>query len=245
MNRIEEADYSELLEVSTHSVKPKKKRPPSKSGARKKKRRTPPPELPPKWKKALQKLMDLLFYLVVLAIISGALLFAANKDSNKSLFGYRFYTVKTNSMAPQKDSPSGGFYAGDVIFVKLTPYKQAKEGDIVTFLVGDDAYLTHRLKEKLTELNGKKGEYMITQGDANNSPDPPVDGERLIGKVDFVLPYAGTVFQFVRTHMIVCLVFICSLFGFVWVIRYYLAQPTIPQKKKKKGKKKKKAPRRY
>ena len=211
---------------------PKKKRP---SGKRPKRPRPIPPS---KGKKVATLLSDILFYGVVGIVIIGALLFAANNDQNKAFFGYRFYTVKTNSMAPQKESPSGGFYAGDLIVVKMEAYEKIKVGDVVTFAVGEDAFLTHRLIEKLSELNGEKGNYMVTQGDANNSPDPPVDADRLLGKTVWVLPYVGTVFQFIRTYYIVCLVFLCSFVGFIWMFRTYLILPKKPIRKKKHRKKK-------
>ncbi|OEG09842.1 signal peptidase I [Enterococcus termitis] len=191
-----------------------------------------------KWKKGMSLLFDLLYYLLVIGIILGSILFVANKDSNKSFFGYRFYNVLTNSMVPQKDSLPGGFHSGDVTIVKMATYDQIKVNDIVTFTVGEGSYLTHRVKEKMTELNGEEGKFMITQGDANKSQDPPVDGSRVVGKVVFVIPYVGNILKFVRDHFVVCLIFLISMFGFVWVLRFYFEQPDYVEVKKGKTKKK-------
>ncbi len=184
--------------------------------------------------KILSVLFSLLYYIVVVSIIVGSILFVANKDSQSSFFGYRVYNVLTDSMVPQKNSPDGGFYSGDVVIVKQADFSQVKESDVVTFAVGEESYLTHRLVEKLTELNGEEGEFLVTKGDANKSQDPPVDGSRLFGKVVFVIPYVGGVLNFLRGHFVVSLVFVISLFGFIWVIRFYLTTPLEEPKRKKR-----------
>lgn len=191
-----------------------------------------------KWQKITSMLFDILYYLLIIGIILGSLLFVANKDSNKSFFGYRFYNVLTNSMVPQEDSLPGGFRSGDITIVKMATYDQIEVNDIVTFTVGEGSYLTHRVKEKMTELNGEEGKFMITQGDANKSQDPPVDGDRVVGKVVFVIPYLGDILKFLRDHFVVCLIFLISMFGFVWVLRFYFEQPNYVEVKKRKPNKK-------
>lgn len=180
---------------------------------------------PSKNKVVIGLVFDILFYGVVLFTLIGTTLFVANQDPEKSFFGYRFYSVKTNSMVPQKDSLPGGFYAGDITIVKVTDLDQIKPKDIITYRVGENAYLTHRLVKKENKLNGEDGPFLITKGDANNSEDPPIKGDRLVGKVLFVIPKAGGILTFIRTHFVVSIVFLLSIFGFVWVIRLYLEQP--------------------
>ena len=50
------------------------------------------------------KIFDIAFtvfvYLLAAAILVGALLFASNTSPDKSIFGYRYYTVLTGSMEP-------------------------------------------------------------------------------------------------------------------------------------------------
>lgn len=189
--------------------------------------------LPPSpWKKRIAVLFDIAFYGLMLAIILGATLFVLNKDPEKSFFGYRFYTVKTNSMVPQKDSLPGGFYAGDIIIVKSATYDQVNVNDIITYRVGEDANLTHRLVKKADQLEGKEGQFVITKGDANNSNDPPISAERIVGKTLFVIPKVGEVLKFIQGHFVVSLVFLFSLFGFIWVLRVFADQPTIVKKKR-------------
>lgn len=164
-------------------------------------------------------------------------MFAFSEKSDAAIFGYRFYQVLTNSMAPQPDSPSRGFYAGDIVLVKMTDGSKVKEGDIVTFQVGDgDRYLTHRMVERLTELNGQEGDYIVTKGDANNSKDPPIPADKVYGKVAFVIPRMGSVLNFVQENLWLCIVCVLSTFGFFLVLKAYFLQPEParrPMKQKK------------
>lgn len=177
-------------------------------------------------KKVFMFFYNLLFYTLMIGIILSAVMFAFSEKSNAAILGYRFYQVLTDSMAPQKDSPPGGFYSGDMVIVRAMDGSKVEEGDIVTFQVGDGKnYLTHRLVEKLTELNGEKGDYIVTQGDANSSKDPPISADRVFGKVVFVIPKAGTMIAFVQSNPWLCLVCALSTFGFFLVLKAYFLEP--------------------
>lgn len=171
-------------------------------------------------------LANFIFYGITLGIIVMAIMFSFSSKSTASIFGYRFYTVLTNSMVPQKDGPDGGFYAGDIVIVKLTDGNKVKKDDIVTFSVGDGSrYLTHRMVERKDELNGEKGDFIVTKGDANKSKDPPIPADRVLGKVVFVLPKVGDILTFIRNQLWACLVSVLSLYGFILVIKAYLISP--------------------
>ncbi|WP_430607286.1 signal peptidase I [Enterococcus sp. AZ170] len=168
-------------------------------------------------------LSNLVFYGLTIGIISMAVMFSFSSKSTASIFGYRFYTVLTNSMVPQENGPKGGFYAGDIVIVKLTDGKKVKKNDIVTFAVGDGSrYLTHRMVEYKNELNGEKGDYLVTKGDANKSNDPPISADRVLGKVVFAVPKVGSIIEFAREEFWACLVCILSLYGFFLVLKSYL-----------------------
>ena len=178
---------------------------------------------------------NLVFYTITIGILLSAVMFAFSEKSNAAIFGYRFYQVLTDSMAPQPDSPSKGFYSGDIVLVKMTDGSEVKEGDVVTFQVGDgDRYLTHRMVERLTELNGEEGDYIVTKGDANESNDPPIDANRVFGKVTFIIPRMGAVLSFVQENLWLCLVCVLSTFGFFLVLKAYFLQPD-PVRKLNKG----------
>ena len=174
---------------------------------------------------------NLFFYTLTIGILLSSLMFAFSEKSDAALFGYRFYQVLTDSMAPRADSPKGGFYSGDIVLVKMVDGTQVKEGDIITFQVGDgDRYLTHRMIERLDNLNGQEGDYIVTKGDANNSKDPPILAERVRGKVTFVIPRMGSILNFVQENLWLCIVCVLSTFGFFLVLKAYFLQPDPPVK---------------
>lgn len=174
-------------------------------------------------------LFNILFYALIAGIIGGAALFALSGDPGKSYFNYRLYTVKTTSMAPKKDggSPPGGFNAGDVILVKLCSPEAIGTGDIITYVPGDDpyVYLTHRVVKVLDHLNDDQGIFFVTRGDANDSDDPPVKGDMVVGKKVLVIPGMGAVLQFIRDNFILSLIIIVSVVGSVILLRMYFSGP--------------------
>lgn len=136
---------------------------------------------------------NVLFALLMIVILGGALLFATSRNPHKSIFGYRFYEALSDSMAPT-------IKRGDLVIVKLGGPETAKTGDIVTF-ADDEAGLitvTHRLIEEGVDATGET--FIQTQGDANNTPDSPVDGQQMIGVVVGRVPFAGTAVHFLRNH---------------------------------------------
>ncbi|MHC5229556.1 signal peptidase I [Enterococcus sp. LJL99] len=170
----------------------------------------------------------LFFYTFTIGILMMAVMFSFSSKSSASIFGYRFYTVLTNSMAPQKKGPSGGFYAGDIVILKMTKGEDVRKNDIITFTVGDGSrYLTHRMVDRKDELNGEKGNYIITKGDANQSNDPPITADRVVGKVIFSVPKAGNILDFVREEFWACLVSVLSLYGFFLVLKSYFFTPEV------------------
>lgn len=178
---------------------------------------------------------NLFFYTMTIGIIAMAVMFSFSSKSTASIFGYRFYTVLTNSMVPQKNGPTGGFFAGDIVIVQMMDGSKVKEKDIVTFSVGDGTrYLTHRVVEKREELNGEQGQFLVTKGDANKSNDPPIEASRVVGKVVTVLPKVGSVLDFVRAEFWACLISVISLYGFFLVIKAYLFTPEVVQPRKRK-----------
>ena len=133
-------------------------------------------------------------YLLAVAIVAAGLLFAASNSPNKSLFGYRYYTVLTPSMQP-------AYNVGDMVFVKIEKADNINVGDVITFNPSSDggAYLTHRVSEKLTDYQGTGLTCFRTKGDAHDSEDSfLIDESRVIGKVTFRLAKLGFVVRFIQ-----------------------------------------------
>ncbi|MCL2513655.1 MAG: hypothetical protein FWF08_07115, partial [Oscillospiraceae bacterium] len=69
---------------------------------------------------------NVLFYAVIISVLTGATVFALSRNADKAFFGYRFYNVLTPSMAPVINK-------GDLVFVKVVPSSDIQKGDIITF----------------------------------------------------------------------------------------------------------------
>ncbi|MBO0440007.1 signal peptidase I [Candidatus Enterococcus ikei] len=170
-------------------------------------------------------LFNVLFYSLILFMIVGSIIFATTKNADKSILGYRFFGVLTDSMVPRDPkNQKGGFHSGDVIIVKNIAGNEANVGDIITFRpsIKSQAFLTHRVKEKLDQLGDVKGTYYITQGDANLAEDVPISENQVVGKKILVVPKIGAFLNFIRENLLVSSIFLISVFGFITVVRYYI-----------------------
>lgn len=167
------------------------------------------------------KVFDIAFtifvYLLAAAILVGALLFASNTSPDKSLFGYRYYTVLTGSMEPT-------YSVGDMIFVKLTDAKDINVNDVITFNPSQDsdAYLTHRVIEKIENFEGTGVTCFRTQGDANNSEDSfLIDGSRVVGVVNFSLARVGYVVRFIQLRWYFVIPVVIMIAVFFQLLKHY------------------------
>ena len=136
----------------------------------------------------------ILIYLLAVVIVVAALLFAASNSPNKAIFGYRYYTVLTPSMEPT-------YNVGDMVFVKIENADAISVGEVITFNPSSDseAYLTHRVTEKLTDYQGTGVTCFKTKGDANDSEDSfLIDESRVIGAVKFHIPKLGYIIRFIQ-----------------------------------------------
>lgn len=158
-------------------------------------------------------------YLLSALIIIGAMLFASSKSPNKSMFGYRYYTVLTDSMVPE-------FASGDMVFVKLLNADTIKIGDVITFnpSSGSEAYLTHRVTEKIENYEGTGVTCFRTKGDANNSEDSfLIDESRVIGRVQFHVPKMGTVVRFIQLRWYFVVPLLLLIIVFFKLMKYYFS----------------------
>lgn len=145
-------------------------------------------------KSILNVIRTVLVYLFAIAIVVSAILFAMNKSPQKSVFGFRYYTVLTPSMEP-------AYSVGDVVIVKLANADEINTGDVITFNPSSDnnAYLTHRVTEKIQNYEGTGVTCFRTKGDSNNTDDSfLIDSSRVIGKVSFSVPKIGYIIRFVQ-----------------------------------------------
>lgn len=141
-------------------------------------------------------LSSALFIIILVLILAMAIPYA---------FGLRPFVVLSNSMSKTIDS-------GSVVYVKKAVFEDIKESDIATFQSKKDKSksFTHRI---ISIDNQKK--TFVTKGDANRTADPvPIGADQLVGKVVFVIPFAGLPAMFLQNKFIL-LGFI--IFLVIWI----------------------------
>lgn len=125
------------------------------------------------------------------------------------LLGYKTYAVISGSMEPK-------LHIGSLAYVKPSSPEDIKEGDIITFLMSEDAALvaTHRV----ITIN-LKDEFFMTKGDANDSEDAPITFNKLIGKTLFSIPYLGYLTVYLKTKigivLTVCILILTILLSII------------------------------
>lgn len=129
-------------------------------------------------KKVLHILLNILGTVLIFMVLIGILVNVNSAPKGKGFFGYKGYTVLSNSMQPT-------FSAGDYVVDKMVAYDEIKKGDVVSYYPDENTIVTHRVK-KVTP----KG--FIMQGDANNAQDDfTVTKEHYIAKMVLVIPLLG------------------------------------------------------
>lgn len=170
--------------------------------------------------RVLKIVRTIFIYLLAVGIIIAALLFASSNTPNKSLFGYRYYTVLTPSMEPT-------YSEGDMVFVKIENADSINVGDVITFnpSSNSDAYLTHRVTEKLVNYQGTGVTCFRTKGDANDTEDSfLLDEDRVIGRVTFGIPKLGTIVRFIQLRWYFVVPLIILIFVFFKLMSIYLSR---------------------
>ena len=166
-----------------------------------------------KKKKTFNRIMSAVTTVVlVLLIVLLLFMFIARASGNSfSLFGFNFFRVQSGSMEPT-------LQIGDLIMVQKTSAKDSHKGDIVSYKADegemDGNIVTHRV---ITEPRSQGDGYiLLTQGDANDLPDPEITSDQLIGKYVTTLWLMGKLYSFFLTPvgLVTMIVVIIGLFGF-------------------------------
>lgn len=109
------------------------------------------------------------------------------------LVGLQPYVVLSGSMRP-------AYEVGSLIYVKSVDYRELKAGDPITYMINQDAVVTHRIVEVLQDDTEPDTLWYITKGDANATEDgAPVHYRNVIGKPVFSIPYLGYVSNYIQS----------------------------------------------
>ena len=147
------------------------------------------------------------FIVLLFIILYIAFIFVQRISNNKSVGGYRVYTIATSSM-------KGVYNVNDVILVKDCNPKKLKVGDDIVY-VGNkhdlkDKIISHRIIE--IKKDDKTGELKyITKGVANDISDPEITADQILGKVDRVLPIISPINHIIKSQAGFFLLVFCPL----------------------------------
>ena len=181
-----------------------------------------------KTKKLLSVISTVFTYiLVVLAI--GMMIFTLISvntfDKNdRSIFGFKFYIVQTNSMSLSENNAADKvhFDAGDIVLIKNVEDKTAlRAGDVIAFISQNhESYgstVTHMIREiKYTE-NGRVEGYVTYGTNTGTNDESLVEPDFVLGVYSGKLPKVGLFFQFLKTTPGYI---ICILIPFLLLILY-------------------------
>lgn len=168
----------------------------------------------------------LVAFTVFMMIFTVVTVTTVNKNE-RSIFGYKFYIVQTDSMSESENNAHMDvhFNAGDIIIVKnVKDPTTLEEGDIISFMSANkDSFgetITHMIHSVVKNDAGKTTGYKTYGTNTGAIDEAVVEPETVLGKYVGKLPLVGRFFAFVKTTpgYIVCI-----LIPFLALILYNLA----------------------
>lgn len=132
-----------------------------------------------KRKGTLKKILSFFERIITILIVATCLIIITQRlsDNEESFMGYRLFKVETGSMIPK-------YNINDVILVTEKEPSEIKEGDDLVYVALDGEFagmvITHQVVR--IEEDGAERKF-YTKGLANNTEDPVVHPEQVIGVV--------------------------------------------------------------
>ena len=132
--------------------------------------------------------------------------------NDRSLFGYKFFVVRTDSMS------ATDFDAGDIIISKEVELSSLKEGDIITFVSQNPSSygqtITHKIRTVTKDANGSTA--FVTYGTTTDTDDEAL-ATMVVGQYQTKIPNLGHFFAFLKTTPGY---FVCIFTPFMLIILY-------------------------
>ena len=151
-------------------------------------------------KKVFNIIKDILVWMVVILTV-GIMIFTVISvntfdQNNRSIFGYKFYIVQSDSMS------ATDFDAGDVILIRNVNPATLAEGDIIAYISQNShnygETVTHKIRRIVTDSEGEPG--FVTYGTTTNTDDETVvTYPYVLGKYTGKISGIGNFFQFLKT----------------------------------------------
>lgn len=145
----------------------------------------------------MQKLLDNKIFKVVTTIIKVVFLFiivaylafilVQKLSDNKSIGGYRVFTILTGSM-------KGVYDINDVVLVKEVDKNTLKVGDDIAYLGEKDSYKGKIVTHRIINIERKDNQMIIhTKGVSNILEDPVITNNKIYGKVESKLTFISLI----------------------------------------------------
>lgn len=129
---------------------------------------------------------------MILTIVSANMI----GRQDRVLFGYRFFIVRSDSMA------ATDFAEGDLIFVQVVDPATLEAGDIITFVSQNWGSLgetmTHKIRKPTTDSMGNLG-FVTYSTTTDNDDETVVTYEHILGQYRGRIPGAGRLFAYIQT----------------------------------------------
>ncbi len=166
-------------------------------------------------KKAVNIIKNILVWLLVVAAVAMMIFTIVSVNTfdrnNRSIFGFKAFIVRTDSMSTVKgDASLGYFNAGDLILVKEVDPATLTSGDIISYISTNTENfgetVSHMIRSVTTDAEGNLG--FVTYGTSTDTNDANiVSYTYVLGKYEAKLTGVGTFFAFLKTTpgYIVCI----------------------------------------
>lgn len=126
--------------------------------------------------KILGNIIKIAFIFIIIFYLSFILV--QKISDNKSIGGYRIFTILTGSM-------KGVYDINDVVLVKEVDKSALKVGDDIAYLGEDESYKGKIVTHRIIDIENKNNEIIIhTKGVANILEDPVITNNKIYGKVE-------------------------------------------------------------
>lgn len=159
--------------------------------------------------KVLKWMGNIIIFLLIASILSlfyTRIKHKTDKNYIPSVFGIKFMTVLSGSMQPNIE-------VGDLAVIKPIVPKNIKKGDVITYRLTDNIFITHRVIDVIHDND----EYLfITKGDANNvEDDEKINSSQLVGKVFLVIPNGGYLLYSLKKPIVFTFLILILLIVFI------------------------------
>ena len=172
-------------------------------------------------------LLAMALFAVVFTIISVTTV----NNTQRSLNGYKFFVVLSDSMS------ATDFSAGDMIVVKEVDVNTLEKDDIITFYSTDPKSLgeiiTHKIREVKKNENGKLIGFETFGTTTNTTDETLAEPTNIIGQYQFSIPKLGYFIQFMKTP-VAYIIFVAVPFALIIGHEVYKCFKIIDENKKEK-----------